>query len=871
MSKRKQYSANNNGLISNNNYPLSLKIEPSHLKINLNFKLPEKIVNASVSTTVKAKVRNADSIEFDAIDLNIRNVYEVNHPESTGNKNSKFYTYEDYDEEPPFSGLKWNYDGKKLKLTWNKPFEENEEREVYIGYSINEPVSGIYFFVPDEAYTHIQEFAFIDNETEKARYWLPCIDHPSVRTTIDYHITSKIEHTILANGKLISETENENGTKTAHWHVSFPCPTYIMTVAVGEFISYNDTPVDLGYGEIPVTYFALKDYTPDDLKHTFDRTPKMLEWLYNKLKIQLPYPKYFQYVTPHSFGAMENLSLVSWDDSFILDEVHNKELVRSVDQINAHEVSHSWFGNLVGGKDFSHVWLKEAWATYLEMVWFEDTYGSAEFCYKLFEASEIYFLESSDTDRPIVTRDFQTSWELYSPQLYQGAAWRMHMLRQLIGDEIFWESASDYLRTFRFKTLETIDFQRILEKHSKISLQKFFDQWIYKSGYPALKAFFEYDEEKHLCCLRIEQVQSENSKNKQLFEFPLDIIIEKDKGNYDKFTFEINQEEQSFYFYSENKPLVIQFDPEIKILYKLEFNPGRDILKHQLEYGNIVGRILAARELAKAGGKENIKILSEAYRNEKFWGVRVQIAKALGEAESFDAVEEIISLLKTERSPLVLRHLLYSLKNKRDETVANAVFDFLKNCNYLYDAIGIALNVIGSQQKEEYFRFLVDYDTGPDRKKLIRTAKYYAIGKLRTPEALEFLLEKVKYGLEPYKVRLTIISAITECALWLEKRYKEKAKNVLIDILRKEKNELILRTTISQLCRFRDKGTIPTLEMAKNKIEHGEHPSINRQIESVLKGENFEEDIKNLRKEIEELKLSNKKLVSRLEKFEATY
>jgi aminopeptidase N len=824
-------------------YLPSLQAEPVHQTIKLKLDLTGKTAAGSVSTIFRAKKDGIRKVELDAFDLEITDVTDI-----SGNE------------------INWDYNGRKLKIFWSQPFKQGEKREITVFYYVVEPVGGMYFYVPDQEYPRRPELVFIDNETQKARYWLPCIDHPSVRCTLDFYLTAGRDYTFLANGKLISEKENDDGTKTVYWRSDIPCPVYLTSFVAGDFISWTDTPADLGYGEIEVAYFASKYYNPDDLKRTFDRTPKMLSWLYNKFKTAIAYPKYYQYVTPHSFGAMENISLVSWDDTFILDEIHYREFAAEVDQINVHEMAHTWFGNLVGARDFAHSWLKEAWATYLELVWFEDMYGPDEFSYKLFEAAAIYFSEADSAyRRPIVTNRYDKSWSLFDAHLYQGAALRLHMLRKIIGDEIFWEAATDYLQTFRNQTVETIDFQRIMEKHAGASLQKFFDQWLYSPGYPQLKTSFDYDAEKKLCSLKIEQDQVDPEKSVPAFDFFLDVQLETEKGIFENRVFEISEKEHTFYFPSAQKPLQVRLDPEFKLLFSLEFNPGKDLLKYQLISGNVMGRILAARELAKEGGLGNLRAIAAAYESETFWGARVQFAAALSEAESFAGTEELLGLLKIESSPLVLHHLILSLQNKRDEKVASAMKDFLNSGSLLYDARGAALNVLGSQRKEEYLEFLKGYDPGTDRKNLVRAAKYSAIGQVHCDAALNYLLERVRYGSEPDNVRPAIISAISEAASHTGKILKDGAAEVLSDILRKEKNELIIRTTAANLAKLKNPASVPVLEMARTKIEHGEHPLINRLIQSVEKGQNTDEEVKKLREEIETLKESSKKMQGRID------
>ena len=162
---------------------------------------------------------------------------------------------------------------------------------------------------------------------------------------------------------------------------------------------------------------------------TFGRTGKIMAWMTKKLDMPFPYPKYYQYALPDLGGAMENISLVSWSDRLALDEALAEEYAWIVDSINVHEMGHSYFGDAVVIRDFAHAWLKESWATYLEHCWEEDEVGEDEVQYMYYTDAESYFREADEEyHRPIVTRRFKSSWQLYDNHLYPGGACRLHTL-----------------------------------------------------------------------------------------------------------------------------------------------------------------------------------------------------------------------------------------------------------------------------------------------------------------------------------------------------------------------------------------------------------------------------------------------------------
>ncbi|UYP45490.1 hypothetical protein NEF87_001775 [Candidatus Lokiarchaeum ossiferum] len=825
------------------NYPRDLQLEPIHQTIKLKFDIPNFRVVGSVTTKVKANVLGANKITFDAIDLEIIAVDGVDH---------------------------WQKNDESLSFFWNKNYEKGEERSFTIQYIIDHPISGLYFCHPDAAYPDRASYAITDTESIRTRYWLPCIDHLSVRCSIDFYLTSDESHTMLANGKFIDEVKNGDGTKTSHWSQTFPCPSYLITLAVGEFVSYQDRAADAGKGQIPVAYYAPKGYTSAQLKTSFEATPKFLEWMAKKLKCPLEWDKYYQIATFHHGGAMENISFVTWGDFAILNEKEALEMLWIVDDVNAHEMSHSWFGDMIVCKEFSHAWLKEGWATYMETVYFEDFYGHDENLYGLFCDARSYMKESdSKYARPIVTNKYSSSWDMYDMHLYPGGAWRLHMLRSKLGEDIFWTATSDYLNTFKGKVVETIDFQRKMEEHSGLSLEAFFEQWLYKPGYPKLKAEFSYNEKSELASLKVTQTQEDKDKEIGLFNFPLEVQWESADGQIDQRVFEIKEKEQTLYFKVDKKPLQVVLDPECKTLFSLEFNPGDELLIRQLTHKSVILRILAARELLKKGKKKNLEAVLAAYRKEKFWGVRIEMAKELAKSPTFAAIEGLVSLLESETDPMVLQDFIPNLSGMQYPIVFDAMKKFLQRPETLYWATGAALKVIGSQHTKEAYDFLLQYQIGDGFKSLIESSLYMAIGNTRTPEALDYLLAKLPYGKVSERARRAIYSSIAECLTWQEKSIKQRTIATLLSHLKQEQSEAMVQNMIRSFSQSTEMSLTGGFNEAKAKIASQSHPMVERIVKKIKERQDPEKIEKKFSKDMDDLKSQVKKLLARIEELEA--
>ena len=632
-------------------YPPDLRLEPIHLKIDLRLDLDVETAVGVVTTTVIANDDGVQEIEFDAID------FENLVVSSSGDKKS--------------GGVTHAYNGNKISVTWDKPFALGEKRDVTMSYEVVRPVSGLFFSKPSKEYPTKALYAATDHETERARYWLPCVDLPNVRTSLAFELTAKSEYEILANGRLLKEVKNGDGTKTVYWQLDQRCPSYLVCFAIGDFVSYDDGEFE----GIPVKYFASRSsFRPEDLKRTFGRTKNMLTWMTKKLDMKFPFPKYFQFALPNFGGAMENISLVSWDDWFVMDEACAKERTWIADQVNLHEMAHSYFGDTVVVREFAHAWLKESWATYMEQCWLEDSKGRDEWMGDFYRNSTAYFTESEESyARPLVTRNYKSSWQMYDRHLYPGGACRLHTLRKQVGDEVFWRAVQDYLKTFAGKVVETEDFRKTIEKHCGRSLVKFFEQWFHSPGFPDLKIGFSYAKDKKSGTFTVEQKQVDEAKGGTPFEFKTEIgwTI----GGKEYFSpVEVTRRVQEFTVPMHAEPEQVRFNPNAMALCRIEFNPGEDKLKKQLTSANdVIGRILAGVEISKTGKRSGVEAMASAYGKEEFWLVRRELVRAIADVGTEDAIRALVDIVKSEKDPMVTDMVFAQAARFRDQRICDAL------------------------------------------------------------------------------------------------------------------------------------------------------------------------------------------------------
>lgn len=664
-------------------YPPDLGLEPKHLALDLWLDIPARTLSGRATYTVQCNRAGETVLELDAVGL--------------------------LDVSVAVGEATVSNDGTRVRLAWRSGLALGESRTVTLAWRAVVPVAGLYFSSPDDVEPDRPTFVATDNETERARYWMPCVDHPAVRPTLSFDLRAPSALTALANGVETGRVDHEDGTSTTSYRLEHGCPSYLTCFVVGALIRADDRAAD----GVPIAYFTTPGFTDADLRRSFGRTPDMLEWITRRLDSPYPFPKYFQVALAGIGGAMENISLVSWDDRFVLDETLASEWGALVDQINIHEMAHTWFGDAIVCRDFAHAWLKESWATYIETVWMEETISREEADYNFHEDCESYFSEADGRyKRPLVTRTLNSSWQMYDMHLYPGGACRLHTLRHELGDAVFWEGVRRYVRRYSGQVVETDHFRHVMEEVSGRSLGRFFDTWIHSPGYPHIKASWAFDKARGQGTLTLEQTQVDPKASIPVFDLQLDVSVVVD-GKVHERRVRMDQPRAQVVLPCADAPEQVRIDPHAHVLMKLDFNPGDDLLKAQLRRApDVVGRIRAARELARTGLRANLDALAEAYRTEPFWGVRVWIARSLREAATQVAVDHLCALLAFEQDPRVLEPLIRAAGAFRDRGVRAAIEARLL-AGMGYRARAAAYEALGSQRAEAPIDTLLDAANQP--------------------------------------------------------------------------------------------------------------------------------------------------------------
>lgn len=529
----------------------------------------------------------------------------------------------------------------------------DERLEIEIRYHAPAPRRGLYFTGPDADYPGKPYQVWSQGQDEDNRYWIPTFDYPNQKATSEVIAVVPKGFTAVSNGALIARKEEGEWTRF-HYKLGTPHVTYLISLVVAEFEEW----MDRGPGGVPVQYFVPKGRKADG-ERAFSHTPAMIGVYAEKTGCPYPYEKYSQAaVQDFIFGGMENTSATTQTDRTLHDE--RAHLDFSSDPLVAHELAHQWFGDLLTCRDWSHGWLNEGFATFMERVWIEgnlEEYGTREKAweeakyYSLLDLKEYLEEDSRRYRRSIVCNSYIEPIDLFDAHLYQKGGLVLNLIRAQLGDDAFWRAIRLYVARHRGGSVETLDLVRSIEDATGRNLRRLFDEWVFSAGHPDFELSYQWSQEHKRCELVIEQKQTEGKPSlakdgfvTPLFHLEARVRFTLEGGKVVEHRIALGEPKERLFIPLESKPLMVRFDPENTIPKTLKFPRPKELLIYQLKNDcDGTGRIEAAHELASVADREVVQALREALLQDSFWAVQAEIAEALSGIRMEQARDALIA------------------------------------------------------------------------------------------------------------------------------------------------------------------------------------------------------------------------------------
>ena len=353
------------------------------------------------------------------------------------------------------------YNGKQLII--KHPFKANSSHKVDVIWKTN-PKKAMYFI--DWDYEDGNKQIWTQGQGKYTSNWLPSIDDMNDKIEFDLTITFDKGYEIITNGKLTDKQINESKI-TWHYDMQKPMSSYLVALAIGKY----NKKVEYSKSGIPLEMY----YYPEDslkVEPTYRYTKQIFDFLEEEIGVPYPWQNYKQVpVKDFLYAGMENTSTTIFADSFVIDSIAFVD--KNYVNVNAHELAHQWFGNLVTETSGTHHWLQEGFATYYALLSERDIFGDDYYYWQLYEyAQELLAQDKAGGSTSLL--DPKSS----STTFYKKGAWVLHILREQVGDKAFRKGVKNYLLKYQFKNVETDDFINEVEKASVDDLSAFVSDWL---------------------------------------------------------------------------------------------------------------------------------------------------------------------------------------------------------------------------------------------------------------------------------------------------------------------------------------------------------------------------------------------------------
>ena len=399
---------------------------------------------------------------------------------------------------------------------------------------------------------------FSDNWPDKGRNWLATIDHPYDKATCEFMVTAPAHYQVISNGLKVEVTDMANGDRLTHWKQSVPIATWLYVLGVARFaVQY----VDEFDGKSIETWVYPQDR--DAGFYDFAIPAKSALEFYSDRVGPFSYEKLANIQSNSVSGGMEAASAILYGENAVVGD--RNERWRNV---VIHEIAHQWFGNAVTEYDWDDVWLSEGFATYFTLLFIEHEYGDEAFREGLTKSKktvEEYY--GKNPGYRIVHNNLSDMSKVTSVQTYQKGSWILHMLRGLVGTDVFWKGIQSYYTKYKDLNAGTDDFRKEMEEASGMDLKDFFEQWLYQPGTLKYGGTWQYNGNKKEIRIVIDQVQTDGS----LFKMPLEVgIYGSEKSELVK-KLQVNEKSNAFTFSVDFKPERLVLDPNFWVLMEADF------------------------------------------------------------------------------------------------------------------------------------------------------------------------------------------------------------------------------------------------------------------------------------------------------------
>lgn len=302
--------------------------------------------------------------------------------------------------------------------------------------------------------------------------WFPCIDNFTDRATYDFYVTVDTSKKAVCGGVLQEVTDKGDGTSTWHWRLAHPIPTYLASVAVGNYVLVKDEYYGIE-DTIPITFYV-RPSDSSKVDGSFANLKNTLHF-YETWFGAYPFGRVGYVGT--AIGAMEHAGNIAYPNFAINGNSSNESLY-------SHELSHMWFGDKVTCSRAEEMWLNEGWASFCEMFYLEGLDRHDQFVTEMRDRNYKVLQKSHTLDQGYWALANVPQQYTYGSTSYDKGAVVVYTLKGYLGDSLFSKAMTAYLHHFAYQSASSEDMQNFLTNYTGINMKPFFDAWVFTPGTP---------------------------------------------------------------------------------------------------------------------------------------------------------------------------------------------------------------------------------------------------------------------------------------------------------------------------------------------------------------------------------------------------
>jgi aminopeptidase N len=552
------------------------------------------------------------------------------------------------------------------------------------------PRRGLYFIGWDDSKDISRKQIWSQGEGIDNRNWIPMYDEWNDKLITETIITFDKDYQVLSNGTQLATKDNGDGTKTWHYRMTHPHSAYLIMIGIGKY-GIEERKSKSG---VPLHLYYYPDWK-DRMLPTYKYSAEMIDFYEKEIGVKYGWESYSQIpVQDFLYGAMENTTATIYGDFLHVDA--RSFLDRSYISVNAHELAHQWFGDMVTCRTGSSMWLHENFATYYSALFDREIFGKDFFDWER-RGFQNAALEANRKDEyPIASSMGGTT------RNYPQGAFVLNMLKYVVGGrEMYNKAIKYYLEKHKYENVDARDLLIAFEESTGMSLDWFWEEWYFKSGQPDYNV--SYYEKDGMTQFSVTQTQEQTeltglsaSLDKRpagLFKMPIWFEVHYTDGTTDKKQAWIEKENEKVSIPNPGGKKIdfVLFDPDNQVMKTVKFHKSLEMLKAQaMKAEGVLDRYDAVHAMRSTDLDKKRSTLIDIYNKETFHAVKAEVIGQLINDSNTQSKNLIRSAIN-DKDVLVRKATLSAIKT----IPADLVPDYEKMLkDSSYDVIVSTLNLL---------------------------------------------------------------------------------------------------------------------------------------------------------------------------------